>query len=172
MYRVTHIFPEAKPEIKKVLLLLLVAATAALVTNHFSPVGIELIGQWDQSKNGIDADTGDGFPGRQPDIDNIGMAKLIYDSGNAIFVDARSMDFYRQGHIKGAISLPVEDFDRLIDSFFNLNPIDKHIITYCSQRLCEENRRLAHRLLEFGYKSVSIMTDGFPVWKENKFPVE
>ena len=154
------------------LLLLLVAAAAALATNHFSPVGIELIGQWNQSIHEIDTDTGDGFPGRQPDIDNINMAKLIHDSGNAVFVDARSKDSFAKGHIKGAVSLPVEEFSSLIDSFFNLYPVDKHLIIYCSQRLCEENRRLAQMLLEFGFKSVSIMTDGFPVWEENKFPVE
>ena len=168
MHRVTQIFSE----IKKVPFLLLLAATAALVTNHFSPVGIELIGKWDQGKSVIDPDTKNGSSDRQPDIDDIDMAKLIYDSGSAVFVDARSAASYWKGHIKGAISLPVEGFDDMVDSFSNLYPIDKHIITYCSGRLCEDSHSLARMLMEFGYQSVSIMIDGYPVWEENGFPVE
>jgi rhodanese-related sulfurtransferase len=160
------------PEIKKVPLLLSLAVTVALVTNHFSPVGIDLIGKWDQSKSEIRPDTKDGSTDLHPDIDDIGIAKLIYDSGNAVFVDARSMDSYRKGHIKGAVSLSVEGFNNLVDSFSNLYTIDKHIITYCSGRLCEDSHRLAQMLFEFGYESVSIMIDGFTVWEEYGFPVE
>ena len=168
MHRVT----QTSPVIKQVLLLLFLAVTTALVTNHFSPVGIELIGQWDQGKSVIRAYTIEGSPDRHPDIDDVGMAKLIYDSGNAVFVDARSKDSYRKGHIKGAVSLPVDGFDNMVDSFSDLYPSDKHIITYCSGRSCEDSHRLAQMLFEFGYESVSIMIDGFLVWEESGFPIE
>jgi rhodanese-related sulfurtransferase len=168
LHTVTQIFPI----IKKTLFLLLLAAIAALVTNHFSPVGIELIGQWDQGKSVINADTKDGSPDHHPDIDDVDMAKLIYDGGKAVFMDARSSDSYGKGHIKGAVSLPVEEFDSMTEFLLNHYPTDKHIITYCSGRSCEDSHRLAQMLFDFGYESVSIMIDGFPVWEESGFPVE
>jgi rhodanese-related sulfurtransferase len=168
LYTVTQIFPI----IQKAFFLLFLAAIAALVTNHFSPVGIELIGQWDQGKSVINADTKDGSPDHHPDIDDVDMAKLIYDGGKAVFIDARSTDSYGKGHIKGAVSLPVDEFDSMIEFLLNRYPTDKHIITYCSGRSCEDSHRLAQMLFDFGYESVSIMIDGFPVWEESGFPVE
>lgn len=168
MHNVTQILPI----IKKTFSLLLLAVIAALITNHFSPVRIELIGQWDHGKSVINADTKDGSPSHHPDIDDVYMAKLIYDGGKAVFVDARSTDSYGESHIKGAESLPIDEFDYLIEFFSNRYPTDKHIITYCSGRSCEDSHRLAQMLFDFGYESVSIMIDGFPVWEENGFPVE
>jgi rhodanese-related sulfurtransferase len=168
LHKVTQILPI----IKKAFSLLFLAVIAALITNHFSPVRIELIGQWDQGKSVINADTKDGSPDHHPDIDDVDMAKLIYDGGKAVFVDARSTDSYWKGHIKGAESLPIDEFDYMIDFFSNRYPTDKHIITYCSGRSCEDSHRLAQMLFGFGYESVSIMIDGFPVWEESGFPVE
>lgn len=168
MHKVTQILPI----IKKAFSLLFLAVIAALITNHFSPVRIELIGQWDQGKSVINADTKDGSPDHHPDIDDVDMAKLIYDGGKAVFVDARSTDSYGKGHIKGAESLPIDEFDYMIEFFSNRYPTDKHIITYCSGRSCEDSHRLAQMLFDFGYESVSIMIDGFPVWEESGFPVE
>ena len=168
MHKVTQILPI----IKKSFFLLFLAAIAALITNHFSPVRIELVGQWDQGKSVINTDTKDGSPDHHPDIDDVDMAKLIYDGGKAVFVDARSTDSYGKGHIRGAESLPIDEFDYMIEFFSNRYPTDKHIITYCSGRSCEDSHRLAQMLFDFGYESVSIMIDGFSVWKDNGYPVE
>lgn len=168
MRRLTQILVE----IKKISLLLFFSCTVALIINHLSPVGIELIGKWDQVDSVINDNKKNGSFDRLPDIDDIGLAKLIYDSGNAIFVDARPMDSFSKGHVKGAMPLPIEEFDNMIDSFSSLYPTDKHIITYCSGRHSDDSQHLAQMFLDFGYKTVSIMADGFPVWEENGFPID
>ena len=98
------------PILKQALLLLVLAISIALVVNQLSPVGIALIGQWDQDKGVISAHAKDEIHDSRLEIDNIKIAKLSYDGGKALFVDARSNDDYNEGHIKGAISLPVGEF--------------------------------------------------------------
>ena len=158
--------------IKKILFLLVLAVVVALVANRFSPMGIALIGQWDQDEGVIGANAIDEIHDSVVEIDNIEIAKSIYDGEKAHFVDARSSDAYRTGHVKGAVSLPVGEFDAMVENLLNRYPPEQPIITYCSGRACEDSHRLARMLIDFGYENVSIMIDGFPGWKENGFPVE
>ena len=160
------------PILKQALLLLVLAISIALVVNQFSPVGIALIGQWDQDKGVISAHAKDEIHDSRLVIDNIKIAKLSYDGGKTLFVDARSNDDYNEGHIKGAISLPVGEFDERVGNLLDNYSPDQSIITYCSGRTCEDSHRLAQMLIDLGYESVSIMIDGFPGWKENGYPVE
>ena len=157
---------------KQALLLLVLAVSIALVVNQFSPVGIALIGQWDQDKGVISAHARDEIHDSRLVIDNIKIAKLSYDGGKTLFVDARSNDDYNEGHVKGAISLPVGEFDERVGNLLDHYSPDRSIITYCSGRTCEDSHRLARMLIDFGYENVSIMIDGFPGWKENGYPVE
>ena len=50
------------------------------------------------------------------------------DKGAAVVIDVRSEDTYKAGHIKGARSIPVNDFLSRVDEL----PRDKMIVTYCS----------------------------------------
>lgn len=160
------------PILKQALLLLVLAISIALVVNQFSPVGIALIGQWDQDKGVISAHAKDEIHDSRLVIDNIKIAKLSYDGGKTLFVDARSNDDYNEGHIKGAITLPVGEFDERVGNLLDDYSPDQSIITYCSGRTCEDSHRLAQMLIDLGYENVSIMIDGFPGWKENGYPVE
>jgi 3-mercaptopyruvate sulfurtransferase SseA len=59
---------------------------------------------------------------------NLSTAKVAFDSGEAVFVDVRDQAYYENGHIPGARSVPLGQFeDRLIE----LEPTD-WIILYCS----------------------------------------
>jgi rhodanese-related sulfurtransferase len=160
------------PILKQALLLLVLAISIALVVNQFSPMGIALIGQWDQDKGVISAHAKDEIHDSRLVIDNIKIAKLSYDGGKTLFVDARSNDDYNEGHIKGAITLPVGEFDERVGNLLDNYSPDQSIITYCSGRTCEDSHRLAQMLIDLGYENVSIMIDGFPGWKENGYPVE
>ena len=152
--------------------MLVLAISIALVVNQFSPVGIALIGQWDQDKGVISAQAKAEIHDGRLVIDNIKIAKLSYDGGKTLFVDARSNDDYNEGHIKGAITLPVGEFDERVGNLLDNYSPDQSIITYCSGRTCEDSHRLAQMLIDLGYENVSIMIDGFPGWKENGYPVE
>ena len=105
-------------------------------------------------------------------IGTVDQARKLYDSGKYIFVDARSLEDYEQGHIQGAVSLPVGQFEEKIAAFLERYPPEASIITYCSGRTCLDSHHLAEFLLEFGYDKVTVFIDGFPGWEAEGHPIE
>ena len=144
----------------------------AFAVNFFSPSGIALFGQWDTSKGVITAKAQNDVVFDELEIQDVKRVKEIYDSGNTIFVDARTRENYDDGHVPGAASMPVGQFDELIDSFLDKYSLEHPIITYCSGRTCEDSHRLARLLLDFGFTHVKVFIDGFPGWKAEGYPVE
>jgi 3-mercaptopyruvate sulfurtransferase SseA len=55
-------------------------------------------------------------------------SKAAFDSGSAIFVDVRSLENYKAGHIPGALSIPLDELETRIAE---LDP-KQWIITYCT----------------------------------------
>ena len=58
----------------------------------------------------------------------LSAAKQAYDSGSAVFVDARGEAFFAQSHIPGSLSASAQDFD------LRLEKLDREtwIIPFCS----------------------------------------
>jgi 3-mercaptopyruvate sulfurtransferase SseA len=54
--------------------------------------------------------------------------KKLFDSGEALIVDTRSKSQYDEEHVKGAINLPLGDFDARWQEL----KTDKKIVAYCS----------------------------------------
>jgi rhodanese-related sulfurtransferase len=157
---------------KETPLLLGLAIVLAISVNYFSPAGIEWVGQWDTSKGVITARAKNSVVADKPEIQDVTLARHIFDSGNALFVDARSRDNYDDGHIPGAVSMPVGEFDNLIDSFMDQHSMDQTIVTYCSGRTCEDSHNLAQLLIDFGFTDVKVFIDGFPGWEAEGHPTE
>ncbi len=155
------------------LFLLLGLATAlAFVVNAFSPRGIALLGQWDTSEGVISARAKNQVILRELEIPDVSRAKELYDQGGVLFVDARGASLYAEGHIRGAVSLPVGEFDMHIEEFRKRYPLEQAIVTYCSGRECSDSHELAVRLFDAGFTNVSIFIDGFPAWEAEGLPVE
>lgn len=158
--------------VKEAGILAVAAVIAALCVNYFSPAGIPLVGQWDTSKGTISAKSGDDAVTDEYVIDNVNAAWNIYESGTAVFVDARSFKDYMDGHIKGAVSIPVDEFDEAIRPFAERYSLDTVIIAYCSGRTCDDSHRLSQLLVDYGYPNVSVFIDGFPAWQAEGLPIE
>ena len=161
-----------KKIVKEITILLAVAIGIALTVNFFSPVGIALVGRWDTSEGVITANAKNDVVMDELEIDDAKTARQIYDSGAALFVDARSRENYEDGHIPGAVSLPVGQFDEQIDSFLSKHAPEQPIVTYCSGRSCEDSHNLAQILLESGFVNVRVFIDGLPGWEAEGYPVE
>jgi 3-mercaptopyruvate sulfurtransferase SseA len=58
----------------------------------------------------------------------VAEARAAFEKGEAIFVDVRGEDAYRQGHIRGALSVP----PGTAAQHANKLPKNKLIITYCA----------------------------------------
>ena len=157
---------------KEISIILGIAIVTAFAFNYFSPAGIALVGQWDTSQGVVTARAKNDIVIDDIEIGTVDRARKLYDSGKYIFVDARSPEDYEEGHIKGAVSLPVGQFDEKIAAFEERHPPQASIITYCSGRTCQDSHHLAEFLLEFGYDNVTVFIDGFPGWKAEGHPIE
>ena len=153
-------------------LLLGVAVVLAIIVNYFSPAGIALVGQWDTSRGVITAHAKNDVVAGKLEIEDVTIAKQIHNSGDVLFVDARSRDNYDDGHIPGAVSMPIGEFDNLIDSFIDQHSEDQAIVTYCSGRTCADSHNLAQLLMDFGFTDVRVFIDGFPGWEAEGHPIE
>ncbi len=157
---------------KEVSIILGVSILAAFAVNYFSPAGIALVGQWDTSQGVVTAKAKNNIVIDGIENGDVDQARELYDSGEYIFVDARSPEDYEEGHIKGAVSLPVGHFEEKIAAFMENYPPEASIVTYCSGRTCEDSHHLAEFLLEFGYDKVNVFIDGFPGWEAEGHPIE
>lgn len=158
--------------LKEIMILVGISVTLAMVVNFLSPKGIALVGQWDTSKGVLTARPTGPEERKLEEINSVAQAKELFDNGNVLFVDARSHEKYEEGHIPGAVSLPVGQFDELIGSFLDQHAAARSIVTYCSGRTCEDSHHLAQLLLASGFDNVRVFIDGFPGWEAEGYPVE
>ena len=157
---------------KEISIILGLSIVTALAVNYFSPAGIALVGQWDTSQGVVMAKAKNDIVIEGIEIGTVDEARQLFDSGEYIFVDARSLEDYEEGHIQGAVSLPVGQSEDRVAAFLERYPPEASIITYCSGRTCQDSHHLAEFLLEFGYDNVTVFIDGFPGWKAEGHPIE
>lgn len=158
--------------LKEITIILGLATAVALTVNYLSPAGIALVGQWDTSEGVVTARAKNDAVISGIEIQTVGRARELYDTGDFIFVDARSAEDYQAGHIKGAVSLPVGQVEEKLSAFLENYPPETFIITYCSGRTCRDSHHLAEILMEMGYENINVFIDGFPGWENEGHPVE
>ena len=93
--------------------------------------------------------------------------EFFYDE-DYIFLDVRSLEEYKQVHIKGAILIPVSELEDRLDEI----PKDKHIIVYCDGAGCSRSGKAAVILVDNGFEEVYDMTgEGIIGWQSKGYPV-
>lgn len=100
---------------------------------------------------------------------SMGDARQLFISKEAVFVDAREADVYAQGHIEGALSLPVFSFAQDFGALKNQME-GKAIITYCDGEFCELSRDLADQLKAHGLQNVYVLKNGWTLWRNEGLP--
>ncbi len=157
--------------IKQMGVLLGTALVLAAGVNTFSPRGIPWLGQWDDAQGVVTADQAALTPTLDFEIPDAATAHRLHAAGKALFIDSRTAADYRAGHIPGARSLPLGEFDRHIDALRSQYPPSHPIVTYCSGRSCQDSHILAQRLFEAGFENVSVFIDGYPGWSAEGYPI-
>lgn len=111
----------------------------------------------------------------RPQKIKLDLAKLLYEK-NALMIDARKPEDYKQGHIKGAINISYEDYhfkdkDKLPELLKGLNK-DGIIICYCKGGECDMSIDLAYDIAKQGFNAVNVYLGGYKEWEEAGLPVE
>jgi len=98
-------------------------------------------------------------------------AFVAYQSGTALFLDARSQADFQKGHILGAVNIPIHAF---LDSLPYLEQVDQltHLITYCDGADCNASIELARDLKMMGFPQVSFFFGGWQAWLSVNYPTE
>jgi rhodanese-related sulfurtransferase len=99
------------------------------------------------------------------------QVKELYDSKEALIVDARDNPSFAAGHISGAISLPLGDVDTGMPAFRAKAETTATIVVYCNGFNCHDSMDLASRLLGAGYRKVYVFLGGYPEWRDAGYPV-
>ena len=103
---------------------------------------------------------------------SINEAAALFNSNNAVFLDARPESSYNQGHIRGALSMPWNQTEEnCFDVIINIPP-EKSIITYCDGATCDLCGKLAVFLRDLGFEQVQALVNGWTLWNQNKLPVD
>ncbi len=98
-------------------------------------------------------------------------AVQLFKSGGVLFVDARHEYDYSQGHIKGAINVPLADF-KLQNSPLSDIKREHPIVTYCDGAECNSSIELAKLLSAAGFTKVKMFFGGWNEWQSHNQPSE
>ena len=98
--------------------------------------------------------------------------KEMYDAKQAVIIDARSSANFAEGHIAGAVTLPLEEARKHpAQPLKSKLPADATIIAYCNGFSCHDSMDLGKILLGAGYSTVYVFEGGFPEWRDAGYPV-
>jgi len=105
-------------------------------------------------------------PSRLYPVDREELLKRLNEE-DTLIVDVRPEEEYQQGHLPGAVSIPLEELERRLSEL----PEDKDIVAYCRGRYCILADQAVDLLLAKGYRAQRA-DDGVVEWKIDGMPVE
>jgi rhodanese-related sulfurtransferase len=97
--------------------------------------------------------------------------KALVDGGQPVtIVEALPEEYYRQGHLPGALLLPHDQVDTLAPTLLPDQTAD--IVVYCANLPCPNSEIAARRLSELGYLNVREYAEGKQDWLDAGYPIE
>jgi rhodanese-related sulfurtransferase len=82
-------------------------------------------------------------------------------------IDVRPPEEYAQGHIAGALNIPLEKLKQQLKTL----PRDREIVAYCRGPWCVLSYEAVARLRKAGIQARRLQ-DGLPEWRRAGLPVE
>jgi rhodanese-related sulfurtransferase len=101
----------------------------------------------------------------------VAQSKALFDQ-QAFFIDARKLEEYRKGHVKGSYRMAEADFQFGNPPMLAAIPRDATLIVYCNGGNCDESEQVAKLINGSGYQKVYVMHDGIPGWQAMGYPSE
>lgn len=97
------------------------------------------------------------------------LLKMISGDEKFKLVDVLDKEHYEKEHIKGAISLPLNDIGKNASKLLKK---DETIVVYCASFDCQASTMAAKKLISLGYKNVLDYKGGIKDYKEANLPLE
>jgi rhodanese-related sulfurtransferase len=96
--------------------------------------------------------------------------RLLKKKGT-VLVDGRSMLEWEQSHLKGALPLPLGDFEKNYQIYQKRLKRAKIIIAYCHGKGCHLSDALCQDLVNKGFTNVAVFWGGYPEWSAAHLPL-
>ncbi|MFG3437903.1 rhodanese-like domain-containing protein [Nonomuraea sp. NPDC047897] len=103
----------------------------------------------------------------ETDVSDV-AADLAAGAPGLVVVDSRSLESWRQGHVRGAVHLPTAEIAARAAAVV---PVGATVVTYCWGPGCNGATRAALEFARLGHP-VKEMLGGFEYWAREGFPVE
>lgn len=103
---------------------------------------------------------------------SLAQAKELYDQ-RTVFLDARHLEEYEQGHVAGALLLNTETFATAGGGEV-ISMLDREapIVVYCGGGMCDASKNLVRLLQQSGFMGGRIFHDGYPEWVKAGYPTQ
>ena len=98
------------------------------------------------------------------------QARQLWQSGAALFLDAREPADYAAGHIGNALNLPAQSFAQHFGEVAPMLTPNSELILYCDGPECELSHRLRESLRELGYTNTHLLFNGWTAWRQAGLP--
>ncbi len=89
------------------------------------------------------------------------------DTGDIVLIDVRPKEEYEEGHIPGAISIPIEELEKELEQL----PKDKEFVAYCRGKQCVYAVHAVDVLRSKGYQ-IRRAEEGIREWSYMDQPIE
>ncbi len=143
------------------LCIITLSTVLALGSNALRPHGLPLL---HAEESAVDLDNGG-------ETISVKDAAMLFLSGRAVFLDARSRFEYEDGHIQGALPVPAEEFDFIAGELTPKLQGKEVLITYCDGERCPLSHELAASLHTAGFDNVRVLVNGWTLWNRENLPV-
>ncbi|MDZ8118627.1 rhodanese-like domain-containing protein [Pontiella agarivorans] len=146
-----------KTTLKQIALILLVSGFLALTANLIHPRRIPWVQSWSDQVEAKAKNAG-------IRVIPFSVALEKFQSPEVLFIDARRLEAFEDGHIPAAVSLPFESLEDQFPRIGNLLDSGNELIVYCANRDCDDAFLLAAELQAMGAENLLLFIDGFEAW--------
>lgn len=149
----------------RLLIILCVAAACAVLTNVLRENPLPWVEAWSDR---VEAKAQE----LELRIVEVPEAEQIVEEGIYFIFDARGTEYFEEGHLPLAMSLPESEFDEKVQNVLSMLIPEQEIMVYCSGADCDESLLVAKHLVDMGYTNVALFAAGYDAWVEAGLPVE
>ena len=96
------------------------------------------------------------------------VSTMLQKDNKFVVLDVRTVDEFKDGHIKGAINIDI----RQPDAFSKIDKLNRNAkyIVYC--RTNNRSGIAVEHMMQSGFKTIYQMMDGFPGWAANNLAIQ